>query len=149
MSSTFLERLRTAMTNAGLNQNMLAEAAGVSIGAISGYMNGKLRPSQTRLEALAKATGVTVEYLTAGDDREQIPVSDNDWKIPVGLGRITLAKAARCLRMSPKYVKLGMLNGTLPIGYVIPLPGTRDEIVITPEKLCEAAGATRFHECFG
>lgn len=140
MSVTFSERLRAAMANAGMNQNMLAQAAGVSIGAVSGYVNGKLKPSRARLKALAEATGVTAECLMPGADSGQIP--------PVSR-KITLVSAARCLRMSPTTVKAGMLSGELPIGRVIARPGRRDVVLITPEKLCEEVGSARFQEFFG
>lgn len=140
MSNTFSGRLKSAMTDAGLNQNMLAQAIGVSAGTISMYLHGSIKPSHDRLKALAEATGVTEEYLVTGDDNGQIPT------VP---SRITLTAAARCLRMSPTTVKDGMLSGELPIGRVIERPGKRDVVLVTPEKLCAEVGAARFHEFFG
>ena len=137
--NTFPERLRAAMTAAGMNQNALAQAAGISRGAVSGYMNGKLTPGPDRLKALADATGVTADDL----------LSSESYPMPIFKKNITLAMAARCLRMAPSTVKAGMLDGSLPIGRVISMRGRRDVILITPDKLRNEAGAARFQECFG
>lgn len=141
MASTFSERLKSAMADAGLNQNMLAQAIGVSAGTISMYLHGSIKPKQDRLKALAEATGTTVEYLVTGDDNGPIPAP--------APRRITLVAAAKCLRMATDTVKDGMLSGELPIGRVITRPGKRDVVLITPEKLCAEVGAARFQQFFG
>lgn len=140
MTNTFSERLKSAMFDAGLNQNMLAQAIGVSAGAISMYLHGSIKPGHDRLKALAEATGVTAEYLATGDDNGHISTVPD---------RISLTAAARCLRMSPTTVRDGMLNGDLPIGHIIVRPGKRNVVLITPEKLRDAAGAARFQQFFG
>lgn len=50
-----------------LTQRDLAEAVGVHVTAVSHWEQGLSRPSVLRLAAVAKALGVTVDALIAGE----------------------------------------------------------------------------------
>jgi transcriptional regulator with XRE-family HTH domain len=64
MFSETVERLRS---QAGLQQERLAEIAGVSQGAVSGWKNGAI-PKADVLYRLAGALGVSMEYLLTGEE---------------------------------------------------------------------------------
>lgn len=140
--TTFAERLHAAMTESGLTQKALAEAVGASKAAISQYLGGHNAPSRERLEAIAEVVGVTPDYLRG---TEPPPV-----KLLKGLPkRITVAMAAELLGLSPQAVRVNMRSGQLPIGRALPGFGSRFIYIITPEKLRDEAGASRFNEYFG
>lgn len=143
MLDTFAKRLQYAMSQAEMKQYELAEKIGAPRSAISQYLSGKNTPNPGRLEAMANATGVTASFLT-GD--ESTPAA----KYPQGFpSRITPEMAARCLRTSAQAVRVNMLNGKLPIGRALQGAGDRHIYIITPEKLREEAGESRFNEFFG
>lgn len=144
--NVFAERLKTAMVEAGLSQVMLAEKSGCSTASISQYIHGKNHPTPEKVQALARAVGVTVDYLL-GNAAEGS--AEKKFTIPPGMKPITLRQASACLHMADKNVKEGISNGTLPIGRVIRLAGKKARILITPEKLREEVGAARFNEFFG
>ena len=59
----FVERLRQAMFLKGVNQAELARRTGFSDGKISSYYNGKYRPNANGLMTIARALGVSSDYL--------------------------------------------------------------------------------------
>jgi phage repressor protein C with HTH and peptisase S24 domain len=63
----FAGRLAGAMKANGMNQPRLAAAAGISQGLVSKYYNGRL-PEVPQLAALARALGVSAEWLYDGHD---------------------------------------------------------------------------------
>lgn len=67
----FVGRMRIAAQYAG-NATRLAEATGISRRAIAEYLAGKSDPNRSRLIAIAKAAGVSVEWLATG--RLAVPV---------------------------------------------------------------------------
>ena len=58
------EKIRILRVKTNLYQEQLAEAVGVSSRSISAYEAGRAIPRKNTLRKLAKALGVTVEYLT-------------------------------------------------------------------------------------
>lgn len=64
---TFQDRIRKAREHAGLTQSALAEALGVAAGTIQRWEKGALNPRPKALEALAEATGVSLDWLLQGD----------------------------------------------------------------------------------
>ena len=71
--SEFGEKITTARKKAKLSMIQLAEMVGVSRRSIYSYETGLSTPRQNMLRKLAKALGVTIEYLTTNDcdDPEQ------------------------------------------------------------------------------
>ena len=63
--TTFADRLRDSMQKAGLTQSQLAEAVGVSQGAIQKLVSGKAK-STTKLVQIANVLGVRPEWLSEG-----------------------------------------------------------------------------------
>jgi DNA-binding XRE family transcriptional regulator len=61
-------RLKVLITQMGIKQNWLAKQAGVSPTALNTIVNGKSYPNVKTALKIAKALGVTVEYLWGEDD---------------------------------------------------------------------------------
>lgn len=64
ISMTFSDKIKRAREVAGLTQNELAQAAGVSQRTIASYESGGAIARRTTTERLAKALKVSVKYLT-------------------------------------------------------------------------------------
>jgi len=74
---TIAERLVHAREAAGLSQPQLAKKAGVSQGSISHIETG-LRKNPRHLLSLAKALGITPDWLMNGSGPRQLPVSQQN-----------------------------------------------------------------------
>lgn len=68
---TIGEKIREARTQAGLSQEELAKRAMITRRSVSSYENGTSIPKNSIMPHLARALGVTVQYLT--DYRESDP----------------------------------------------------------------------------
>jgi len=66
----FGERLKKAAEKVG-GQAGLARLTGISSRSVSAYVSGKADPSRERLIAMARATGVSVEWLATGEEIKQ------------------------------------------------------------------------------
>jgi len=62
------ERLREARIAAGMTQEQLAAAVGVSRPAVSQYEHGEMRPGVDTLERAAHELGVRAGWLAFGED---------------------------------------------------------------------------------
>ncbi len=66
--TSFAARLRLALAHSGMKQADLAEWIGVSQGAISSYVTGKVKEAGiTRARLMAQALGVSAVWLIYGD----------------------------------------------------------------------------------
>lgn len=63
----FCNRLIEAMNKKGMKKIELADMTGISRGQISQYFSGKFVPKQTNLDKIARALGVSVDYLIGYD----------------------------------------------------------------------------------
>ncbi len=63
---TIGERIREALTHAGMTQSRLAEIAGVTVQAVGQWLKTS-RVDKRHFPTIAKATGVRMEWLLAGD----------------------------------------------------------------------------------
>lgn len=66
MTESFKERMEAAARMAG-NATLLAAKVKISRRAIGNYLSGKAEPSRPRLVAIARAAGVSVAWLVAGE----------------------------------------------------------------------------------
>lgn len=64
---TMADRLRKAREFAGMTQDELADAIGISRRTVTTYEHGGTRPSRVIIRGWALATGVPVDWLTSGD----------------------------------------------------------------------------------
>lgn len=69
----FVQRMRQAMFLKGTRQADLAKATGFSDGQVSSWFNGKYRPNAEKISLIAKALGVSVDYLLG---KEEFKYSD-------------------------------------------------------------------------
>ena len=63
----FKDRLREAMSNAGLNQSELAHKAGITQSSISDWLKGKYLAKQDKVDLLARALNVSPAWLMGID----------------------------------------------------------------------------------
>lgn len=66
VEGTFGARLRALMTDRGLNQQQLAELAGIDKGAVSRHLRLEQAPSAESLSAYCRALGVSADFLVHG-----------------------------------------------------------------------------------
>lgn len=140
MKSSFAERLRWAMTQAGMNQVMLAEKTGASRAAICQYLAGKNIPGTERMKALAAATDVDFEDLT-GEESEAAR--------RLVVKKISVREAARCLGKSDQFVRVGIRGGQLSFGKAVPGTGQKWNYYINPAKFRDFVGEEQFDAFFG
>jgi transcriptional regulator with XRE-family HTH domain len=69
--ATFGEKMKQLRTEAGLTQEALAQRAGLGIGAVRDYEQGRKGPSVPSLFKLAKALGVSCEAFADCIDVDQ------------------------------------------------------------------------------
>ena len=81
MSETLSERIRTFRKKAGLNQEQLAEAVGVSCVTISQWETEIYTPKTLKIKALAKALGVTEADLL----NDPPPEHSGEWTIHINV----------------------------------------------------------------
>lgn len=58
----FIEKLKIALLQSGLNQVSLAKKLGIQAGSVSKWMTGENNPKISTLEKIAAATGKSVNY---------------------------------------------------------------------------------------
>ena len=66
-----MDRLKKIREHAGISQAELAEAIGVTQGAISQYETGRWMPTVDKLKAMAQKLGVTVDELLKEDPDDE------------------------------------------------------------------------------
>ena len=67
------ERIASARTRAGLTQAQLAELVGVSQTSLSRWESGEMSLNAKRLEKLATALEVSIDWLVRGDHLPSVP----------------------------------------------------------------------------
>lgn len=72
MENVFPERLKQARTEAGMTQAHLAAECGLAYASISAYEKGQKSPTVHTAAAIAKALGLSLDWLMGLDDRQGI-----------------------------------------------------------------------------
>ena len=72
IATRFAEKLHKQMLVKGMNQQRLAKTAGVSDSEVSRVLSGKSHPGLENAFRLARAVGLSLDYL-ADDEREEDP----------------------------------------------------------------------------
>lgn len=93
------EKLHAQMTRLGLNGQKLARISGVSDSEISRILNGKSRPGLENAFRLAKAMGVSLDYL-ADDALDADPLAHADPLTPDERDVLDLARGIGLTRSS-------------------------------------------------
>ena len=68
MKTVFTERMARAMFVKGIRQAELVDKTGIDKGSMSSYVNGRYMPNAENVAKIAKALGVSVEYLLGKED---------------------------------------------------------------------------------
>lgn len=68
MKSVFMQRMKETMQEKGIRQTDLVEKTGIDKGALSSYMNGRYMPNAEKVAKIAKALGVSVDYLLGKEE---------------------------------------------------------------------------------
>lgn len=68
MKTVFTERMARAMFLKGIRQTELVDKTGIDKGSMSSYVNGRYKPSAENMEKIARALGVSVEYLLGKEE---------------------------------------------------------------------------------
>jgi transcriptional regulator with XRE-family HTH domain len=123
----FEERLREAMSKAGINQSDLAESVGVSKASISQYLSGKNEPRQRVIEKFAEALGVGEAWLDGHAD-DPLAVRPRVLKP---------CQAAKVMGTNTDSVRIRMQKDCFnpSIGTAYSLKGNRHSYEIVPERL--------------
>lgn len=77
---TFAARLRIALAARNMRAVALMEPCGVSSAAVSKWTTGECYPAASKLVALSKALGVTVDWLMGQPER--VESRAKDWSYP-------------------------------------------------------------------
>lgn len=121
-------KITKLMENSGLNQKELSDRAGLCRSSISQYLSGKNVPKGKRLEALAEALDVSVEWL-----KGETEVMENPNKISV-------KRAAELMGVGQQFIRIGLQRGILPFGYAIKQTGNKFTYYISPKKFTKCTG---------
>ena len=78
--NTFHERLKKVMTDKGITQSELCVRTGIPKSAMSQYLSGAFRPKQERSRLIAKAVGVSEDWLNGIDENSRVKATDEDIK---------------------------------------------------------------------
>jgi len=70
--SIFSDRLRTVLEEKSIKQVELCEKTGIGKSAMSQYLSGSFKPKHEKLIAIAKAVGVSAEWLIGNDEDSAI-----------------------------------------------------------------------------
>ena len=68
MNRVFSQRMKETMLEKGIRQADLVQMTGIDKGALSSYMNGRYMPNAEKIAKIAKALGVSVDYLLGKED---------------------------------------------------------------------------------
>lgn len=123
-------KLRRLMSERGMTRAELCRLTGIPKSAMSQYVNGRHKPDAERIEAIAKALGITAWQLI--DDKANAP-EDKPVEL-TGRNKITIREAARRLGKSEDFVRIGLQRKILPFGVAVPGTGGKYSYYISPAK---------------
>lgn len=125
--------LYQAMQSKGLTQKQLAKLTGLSQPGISQYLAGTCSPGASALDRLATALGIPVSALC------EVPAKDQTVR------HLSVQDAARCLGVSPTFVRRGLQTDRLDIGCAVRIK-MRWRYFISSDKLRAMAGDENFEK---
>lgn len=105
----FSSKLKKAMQELSLTQSQIARLTGKSKASISQYLSGKQVPPEALQQEIAKSLGLKTDYFGSSEGMAEIkPIT-----------RMSVAEAARLLRVGRDTVYEGLQQGAFPWGYAI------------------------------
>lgn len=102
-------KLKTSRKKAGLTQEQVANALGLSIGAISGYERGYRKPDPELLKRIADLYGVTTDYLLDDDLAIQEAQADYSNKVENAFEKIVYLLKDEHGSMPPEAMPLSIM----------------------------------------
>ena len=132
---SFAASIKSKMAEQGINQKTLAERAKLSAATVSQYLSGKIKPRPDALERIAEALGCTAWELTSAEVQERTR-RERRPRIQ-SANRLSLKDASRLLGVNPQAIRVGIRQGTLPIGYSV--RGGKNAMYIIPVPMFERA----------
>ena len=85
--NTIAERIKFAMEVRKMRQVELVQKTGISKGAFSSYLSGNYNPKQDKLELIADALDVNIDWLLGKSVPMQIPTKGEGVKFSVSMGK--------------------------------------------------------------
>ena len=105
----FSSKLKKAMQELNLTQSQFARLTGKSKASISQYLSGKQVPPENLQQEIAKSLGLKTDYFGSSESMAEVkPIT-----------RMSVAEAARLLRVGRDTVYEGLQQGAFPWGYAI------------------------------
>lgn len=125
----FVERMKSAMKELKVTPETLSEKTDIHVKLIKMYIRGTIIPTPDKLESIADALCVTVDWLCGSWEETQ-----NDKK-----NRLSVPRAAELMGVSSQFIRIGLQRNTLPFGYAVK-NGNRWTYYISPLKFTESTG---------
>ncbi len=146
-SSSFAARMLETAKLAG-NASRLAAACGISRRAVGDYLSGKAEPTRPRLVAMAKAGGVSVEWLATGEGPMRSQFAPSLSTSPINMEILKDAVIAVDEYISEQNLVIHPRIKASLISYFVTLGGTKDsDVILVAEQnisallaLCESQG---------
>lgn len=105
----FSLKLKQALQELNLTQSQLARLTGKSKASVSQYLSGKQVPPENLQQEIAKSLGLKTDYFSSSESMAEVkPIT-----------RMSVAEAARLLRVGRDTVYEGLQQGAFPWGYAI------------------------------
>lgn len=123
----FSLKLKQALQELNLTQAQLAKLTGKSKASISQYLSGKQVPPEALQQEIAKSLGLKTDYFGSSEGMAEIkPIT-----------RMSVAEAARLLRVGRDTVYEGLQQGAFPWGYAIKTTEKSWTYIINADKFKE------------
>lgn len=132
---SFAAMLKAKMAEQGINQKTLAERAKLSAPTVSQYLSGKTKPRPEALGRIAEALGCTAWELTSAEAQEHTR-RERRQRVQ-SANRLSLKEASRLLGVNQETIRVGIRQGSLPIGYSV--QGGKHAMYIIPVPMFEHA----------
>lgn len=125
------ERIREARRNKGMTQQELADLIGVAKSTVTGYEKGNREPDALKIHAIAKALGVTGDYLLATEHVEREVFSRE---------ALNVARQYDKLNRDSQEFILTVINHEIQLTQRLQAPpAAAPAIDVTPEELADNA----------
>lgn len=132
----FSTKLKKLMTEKHITQAELAARSGLTKASISQYVNGKNKPKDKAIKALAAAFEVSESYLI--DNAVEVSSTVNG-ELPMN---ITPKQAAKLMGVGVNMVRVNLQNGRLPFGYAMKGTGNKFTYSINTKQFMNHTGVT-------
>lgn len=108
--SKIAERLRQALSFAGLSKAELGRKTGITNGQISTYATGQFEPKYDKLQKMAEALGVNEAWLAGSDDvpMERVTLTKHEGEMGYAYQSFIVSENQKALGLSPEAQQVGI-----------------------------------------